>query len=226
MDVVLTCEHAGNRVPARYRARFVGAERLLASHSGWDPGALSVSRLLAKRWRAPLITCETTRLLVDTNRSPHNPAVFSRFTRSLPVGEREALLERHRDHWDRVRAALDAAGPRVLHVAVHSFTPVLRGETRAMDVGLLYDPSRAPERETAIAWQRRLRERHHDLRVRRNAPDRGATDGLTTALRRERSARRYVGIEIELNQRVVATRAGQRTLAAALAALRPVPDAT
>jgi predicted N-formylglutamate amidohydrolase len=114
----------------------------------------------------------------------------------------------------------------VLHFAVHSFTPVLRGETRAKDVGLHYDPSRGPERSAAIAWQRQLRESHPDLRVRRNAPYRGNADGLTTALRRERSARRYVGIEIELNQRVVATRDGQRALAAALAALHPVSDAT
>jgi predicted N-formylglutamate amidohydrolase len=91
-----------------------------------------------------------------------------------------------------------------------------------MDVGLLYDPARARERATAIAWQHELRERHPELRIRRNAPYRGTADGLTTALRRERSVRRYAGIEIELNQRIVATRAGQRALAAALATLRPV----
>jgi len=38
--LVLTCEHGGNRVPAAYRALFEGAEALLATHAGYDIGAL------------------------------------------------------------------------------------------------------------------------------------------------------------------------------------------
>jgi hypothetical protein len=55
--------------------------------------------------------------------------------------------------------------------------------------------------------------------VRRNAPYRGDSDGLTSALRRERSAERYLGIELELNQRLIATAAQRRAVAAAIAAL-------
>ena len=44
-----------------------------------------------------------------------------------------------------LRAAV-AARKQVLHVAVHSFTPVLHGERRNADVGLLYDPARPRER--------------------------------------------------------------------------------
>jgi hypothetical protein len=39
--------------------------------------------------------------------------------------------------------------------------------------------------------------------VRRNYPYRGNADGLTTALRRVHGADRYVGIEVELNQRLL-----------------------
>jgi hypothetical protein len=38
------------------------------------------------------------------------------------------------------------------------------------------------------------------LRVKKNYPYRGWTDGLTTTLRGKFPARRYVGIEIEVNQ--------------------------
>lgn len=213
---MLTCEHAGRRVPPEQRALFAGAARELASHRGWDPGALDVAQRLARASGAKLLAVTTTRLLVDPNRSAHNPRVFSRYTRGLPAPERAALLERHhRPHWQAVRAAVMRPGPPVLHLAVHSFTPVLRGARRDFEIGLLYDPSRAGERALAVRWQRRLRS--EGLRVRRNAPYRGTADGLPTALRRALPARRYTGFELELNQRVLARASQRRALAALLA---------
>jgi predicted N-formylglutamate amidohydrolase len=220
--VVVTCEHGGNRVPRRERALFARAGRLLDSHRGFDAGALDVARRLARAWRAPLVAATTTRLLVDVNRSPHNPRAFSALTRGLPRARRDALLARHhRPHWERVRRALTAAPERVLHVAVHSFTPVLRGARRDFGIGILYDPARRRERDRALAWQRRLADALPGVGVRRNAPYRGDADGLTTALRREMPASRYEGIELELNQRLIATAAQRRALAAAIAAVLP-----
>ncbi len=220
--MVVTCEHGGNRVPRRDRSLFAHAGRALASHRGFDAGALDVARRLARAWRAPLFSATTTRLLVDLNRSPHNPAVFSAHTRGLPRARRDALLDRHhRPHWRRVRAALaERTGP-VLHLAVHSFTPVLRGMRRDFGIGILYDPKRRAERSLALVWQRRLARALPGVGVRRNAPYRGDADGLTTALRRELPARHYLGIELELNQRLIASAAQRRALAAALAALLP-----
>jgi predicted N-formylglutamate amidohydrolase len=216
--VVVTCEHGGNRVPRSERALFARAGRVLASHRGYDAGALDVARRLARAWRSPLVAATTTRLLVDLNRSPHNPAVFSAWTRGLPRARRESLLARHhRPHWQRVRAAL-AAAP-ALHVAVHSFTPVLHHARRDFGIGILYDPARRGERLRALAWQQRLARALPGVGVRRNAPYRGSADGLTTALRRELPAGRYEGIELELNQRLIATPAQRRALAATIAAL-------
>lgn len=218
--VLVTCEHGGNRVPRRDRALFAHAGRVLASHRGFDPGALDVARRLARAWRAPLVFATTTRLLVDLNRSPHNPAVFSAHTRGLPRARREALLaEHHRPHWQRVRAVFAATRGGVLHLAVHSFTPVLCGVRREFGIGILYDPKRRGERSLALAWQRRLARALPGVGVRRNAPYRGDADGLTTALRREFPARQYLGIELELNQRLIASAAQRRALTAALAAL-------
>lgn len=216
--LLLTCEHGGHRVPGRWRALFRGQRRQLASAWGWDPGALDVARRLSRRLGAPLLAATTTRLLVDLNRSPHNPAVFSDRTRGLPRAERTALLDlHHRPHWDRVRAALAASGGPVLHVAVHSFAPVWRGVRRPFELGILYDPRRRGERSLAGAWKRSLEASAPALRVRRNAPYRGNADGLTTALRRELGASRYRGIELELNQRLLADASPRRELAALLA---------
>jgi predicted N-formylglutamate amidohydrolase len=216
--LLLTCEHGGNHLPPEWSTLFRGRKRLLASDRGWDPGALAVARHLARLLEAPLVAGTTTRLLVDLNRSPHNPAVFSELTRALPRHRREELLARHhRPHWDRVRASITAAKARVVHVGVHSFAPVWRGTRRPFEIGILYDPRRGQERSLARQWKRELEAALPELRVRRNAPYRGAADGLTTALRKEFPPRRYLGLELELNQRVISGASQQRVLARALA---------
>src|SRR5690349_3517443 len=105
--VVVTAEHGGNVVPREYRALFRARAKLLASHRGWDPGTLDLARRLGDALHAPLVAATTTRLLVDLNRSPHNPRAFSEITRRLPPADRRRLLEEHhRPHWDTVRARL------------------------------------------------------------------------------------------------------------------------
>lgn len=205
--VLVTAEHGGNDVPAEYRALFRGRKALLASHRGWDPGTLDLASRLATAMRAPLVSSAVTRLLVDLNRSPHNPRVFSEVTRPLPRAERLDLLERwHRPHWDATRSALAAALRAhgcALHIAIHSFTPVLAGVRRKPEVAVLYDPARPVERVLALGWARALAAALPSRIVRRNDPYRGSSDGLATAMRRELPASRYVGIEIEINQRLV-----------------------
>jgi len=206
-SVLVTAEHGGNDVPPDYRELFEGAKAELASHRGWDPGTLSLARSLAKGLGATPITSTVTRLLVDLNRSAHNPKVFSEFTRQLPRDERVALLEHyHRPHWDRARAAASrGTGARgvMLHLGVHSFTPILDDVVRTADIALLYDPARALELELATLWSHALSEALPDRVVRRNNPYRGAADGLTSALRRTFSGSRYLGLEIEVNQKHV-----------------------
>lgn len=206
--VLVTCEHGGNRVPARYRGLFRGRERVLMSHRGWDPGALVLARELAAGLGAPLIAATVSRLVVDLNRSKDNPSLLSRWTAALPEAERERLMREH--YWPyRERVEAEAMrlsrGGRVVHISVHTFTPVLRGERRTVDVGLLFDPAREGEVEVCRAWRRALVEGPPPGRgrfnVRENEPYLGTDDGLTTYLRTRLPASRYVGIELEVNQR-------------------------
>jgi predicted N-formylglutamate amidohydrolase len=221
--LLVTCEHGGHRVPRRYAALFRGKERLIASHRGWDPGALAFARSLARATGAELVAATATRLLVDLNRSPHNPRVFSDITRGLPLEKRrEMLAQHHAPHWHRVRESilrLRCTGRCVVHLGVHAFAPLLRGVRRDFEVGLLYDPRRSGERVLARSWQKRLRELAPQLRVRRNAPYRGDADGLTAALRREFGPRAYLGLELELNQRALGHAGQRRMLLSALSEL-------
>ena len=206
LAVLLTCEHAGRRVPERFRPLFAQRPEILDTHRAWDPGALALARALRARLGAPLFTVRLSRLLVDSNRSPGNPRIWSELSRTLPERERARLFRGHQRHWRRVERWLAeriAAGERAVHLGVHTFTPVLDGVERRCDVGVLFDPSRAFEREVASGLVRALGRRLPDLAVLRNAPYRGIDDGLTRGMRQRFAAECYAGLELEVNQRFV-----------------------
>jgi predicted N-formylglutamate amidohydrolase len=205
VSLVLSCEHAGREVPARHRSLFDGPEAraALESHRGWDPGAGDLARALATRLGAPLVVERTTRLLVECNRSIGHPQLWSEFSRNLPDQEKERLLaEIWRPHRDAVRRMIASQPPGlVVHVGVHSFTPVWRGRRRPTGLGLLCDPRRVREVRVVEEWRRALTVGEPEgLVVHRNRPYRGWTDGLVTALRSELPEPRYAGLELEVSQ--------------------------
>ncbi|MBW8364695.1 MAG: N-formylglutamate amidohydrolase [Rhizobium sp.] len=216
VHVLITCEHGGNRIPTRYHSLFAGFEALLHSHRGYDPGALAVARKLARVLDAPLFVSTTSRLLIDLNRSIGHPKLYSEATRDAPAAVRREILDRHylpyRTAVEAHVAAAIARGSRVIHLASHSFTPVLDGIVRNADIGLLYDPARAGEAELCRRWQARLKSQALELKVRRNYPYTGKSDGFTAFLRRRFPSDLYVGIELEINQKHVLP-GGRRWLA-------------
>ncbi|MBI4756774.1 MAG: N-formylglutamate amidohydrolase [Betaproteobacteria bacterium] len=206
---LITCEHGGNRVPEAYRALFAGHEELLATHRGWDPGALTLARDLARALDAPLYYATVSRLVIDLNRSIGHPRLYGEATRGAPRALRREILARHympyRTRVERhIRGAV-ADGRRVVHVSTHSFTPVLNGQVRQADVGLLYDPARPAEAALARLSQGALKSSAQELRVRRNYPYSGRSDGFTAYLRRCFPATAYAGIELEINQKQVSS---------------------
>lgn len=205
--ILITCEHGGNRIPSRYRHLFAGFEALLQTHRGYDAGALALARELASALAAPLFVSTTSRLLVDLNRSIGHPRLYSEATRGAPARVRSEILERYyRPHRNKVEADIAAAiarGNRVIHVASHSFTPVIDGAMRNADIGLLYDPARSGEVELCRRWQAQLQVLAPNLKVRRNYPYAGKSDGLAAYLRRRFPAEVYIGIELEINQQHV-----------------------
>lgn len=228
--LIVSCEHASAAVPRAYRALFASAraQRALESHRGSDIGAVAVARGFSRVFRSPLFEASATRLLVDTNRSLHHARLYSEFSRHLGPEERVEVLSRYyHPHRSQVRRAVLAVvkrGRRAVHVSVHSFTPRLAGQVRTADIGLLYDPARAPEAAFAARWRQRLALAAPSYRVRRNYPYRGAADGLCTWLRSEFSARSYVGIELEVNQSFFLNHdpAAQRALITALTRSLPL----
>jgi len=205
--LLITCEHGGNRIPAPYRPLFRGAGKLLDSHRGFDAGALPMARELAAALKAPLLSSTVSRLLVDLNRSVGHARFHLAAVRDAGPAVREAIVERYYQPYraqagQYVQQAVKR-GRRVIHVSSHSFTPVLDGDVRTADVGLLYDPARPGEVALCARWQAALKALAPHLNVRRNYPYAGKGDGLTRELRRRYSPRAYVGVELEINQKHV-----------------------
>lgn len=198
--LVLTCEHAGRDIPESAQSCFQTKEAhdALNSHEGYDPGAREIFDHLSGLATFSLAG-EVSRLVVELNRSPHHPKVFSRFTQSLPTSTREDLLmEIYKPFRNQVLQAVSQSTP-VLHLSVHTFTPELDGLARNCDLALLYDPSRSAEKILCNQFAAALK--GSTFRFRRNFPYRGIADGHTTALRKLFPDPQYSGIELEVNQR-------------------------
>lgn len=205
LHLLLSCEHGGNEVPPAYQSLFGDFAEQLETHRGYDIGALELARRLSAALGAPLVEATLTRLLVDLNRSLHNRrTLFSDVTRALPQKEKDRIVQRYYLPYRRqVRYEIEwllARHRRVVHIAVHSFTPELKGERRNAEIGLLYDPQRRREADFCRQWQAHLRKLAPAIRVRRNYPYRGVSDALVTTLRRSLPEDSYLGLELEVNQ--------------------------
>lgn len=206
LALFFSVEHAGNRVPPEYAELFTGRESTLASHRGYDPGAGELAVRFSTRFHAPVERAGITRLLVDQNRSVHNRrSLFSEFTQKLPVNEKKKILDNY--YWpyqsvvrNRIADLVTESG-LVLHLAIHSFTPELDGAVRNCDIGLMYDPDRELELDFCRRWQLGINRLEPSLRVRRNYPYRGTSDGIVPALRKIFPGDRYIGLQIEINQK-------------------------
>ncbi|MBM4253973.1 MAG: N-formylglutamate amidohydrolase [Deltaproteobacteria bacterium] len=223
--IVLTCEHGGNEIPREFARVFAGNRSVLKTHRGLDIGALAVATSLSQALSTPLFHVTISRLLIDLNRSLHHPKLFSEFTRDLDRDSRAEIIKAyylpHRHTVERWIEREVKRGNRVMHIGVHSFTPVLNDEVRNADIGILYDPRRRGEKWLAsrFAALAKTHSESNHWRVRKNYPYHGAADGFTTALRRKFTATKYFGIELELNQAIVGTSSGRRAMSTLMAAV-------
>lgn len=213
MKLILTCEHASNQLPAAFK-KAVPTE-VLKTHRAYDIGAQAVFRKLV-RFAKPEFCCEAkfSRLFVDLNRTITNKSAFSDYYKVLENRDKAAAEKakvQATAYWKEYRekiesfvaAAIRSAGNKgatIVHLGIHSFTPVLNGKVRNTDIGILYDPARPQERAYAQVIKDEIKRLYPAMKVRFNYPYKGTSDGLTTTVRKKFGPR-YVGIEIEINQK-------------------------
>ena len=202
MKLILSCEHAENSLPQQFK--FIKNENDLVwnTHRAYDPGAFKLFQELSKI-ADDSFYYKFSRLLIEPNRSLHHRNLFSEYSKSLTAEQKELLIEsfylKYRNEVEQCVTKYVEVGEEVIHISVHSFTPVLNAVERQTDIGLLYDPSQKEERLFAIQFKEQLL-KEMDLKIKFNYPYFGKSDGFTTYLRKK-FKQHYIGLELEVNQK-------------------------
>jgi predicted N-formylglutamate amidohydrolase len=145
---LVTCDHASNRVPTWVDGGDLGIPlEDMARHIAWDVGAAGVASALGRHLDSPVILSDFSRLVIDPNRGEDDPTlVMKLYDGTIIPANRHAgpeEVERRLDllyrPYHAAYARLAALRPDRVIVALHSFTPCLRGRApRPWHVGVLY----------------------------------------------------------------------------------------
>lgn len=223
---LLLGDHAGIAIPAALGTLGLGAADL-ARHIACDIGVKGLGEALAERLDAVFVHQRYSRLVVDCNRDPQAPdAIPERSDGTVIPGnvgldatDRAARIAAvHAPYQAAIAAEIARRAEPPILVSLHSFTPVMAGQARPWDVGILHD---AGEVRFAHAMRDALAARG-DLVVGDNEPYR--MDSIDYTVPRHAYAAGLAYAEIEVRQDHLADAAGQRRWAAIIeAALRAAP---
>jgi predicted N-formylglutamate amidohydrolase len=229
-DVVLTADHAGRLIPTRL-GRLGVAENELDRHIAWDIGIAGVTEHLSAALDATAVLQAFSRLVIDCNRDPSVATSIPEISELTPIPGNVAISKAEREtrvreifvpYHARIAGLLDAraaAGRRTVLVAMHSFTPVFKGESRAVQVGVLFNR----DVRLASALLALLRA-ERDIVVGENAPY-AITDTSDYTVPVHGEKRGLPHVEIEIRQDLIVDAAGQAAWAARFARLLPAADA-
>ena len=217
---LLTCDHASRRIPQALGTLGL-TERELATHIAWDIGAAAVARSLSQQLDAPVILQNYSRLVIDCNRQidASDSIVLSSDCVRIPgneaLGDSAAEARRteifHPYH-DALRSMLGQrvrVGRPTIVIAVHSFTPIMRGAARPWHAGLMYRRS-----SFAPVFLQTLRQNTH-LQIGDNEPY-GIADGIDYSIPHHCESRGIAHAGLEIRQDLITEEAGQREWATLL----------
>lgn len=226
--LILTCEHASNRVPRPLRSS-ASDQAWLGTHWGYDIGARTVVRELTRRTSSLSICARFSRLVCDPNRPPDHLDYVRRTVEGTELGFNKTLDEaelrrRTRTYHKPYHRAVDRAiedrrmvPGELLLCSVHSFTPIWNQRIRPMDIGILFNECEAVSRRLATLLSA------EGFETALNQPY-SARDGLAYAVERHGRAHGVMNVELEINQALICTparaRKVARRIARALLALR------
>jgi predicted N-formylglutamate amidohydrolase len=229
-DFLLTADHAGRAIP-RGLGRLGLADNELDRHIAWDIGIAGVTERLSGALDAKAVMQTYSRLVIDCNRDPSVASSIPEMSEATEIPGNLGLsdeahtarrLEIFEPYHARIRALLDArqaAARRTVFVAMHSFTPVFKGESRAMQVGVLYNRD---ARLAAIMLD--LLRAEGDLVVGDNAPY-AVSDVTDYGVPVHAEGRGLPHVEIEIRQDLIATEMRQADWAVRFARLLRAADA-
>jgi len=212
-DIFLTADHAGRAIP-RTLGRLGVSDADMQRHIAWDIGIAGVTERLSELLDATAVLQTYSRLVIDCNRDPSWPTAMPEISEYTPIpgnvglsaeGKADRVAEIFTPYHGRIRALLDArADRRTVLVAMHSFTPSFKGESRAMHVGMLYNKD---ARLAAILMD--LLRQEPNLVVGDNAPY-AVTEDSDYGIPTHGEKRGLAHVEVEIRQDLITSPEGQR----------------
>ena len=150
LPILLVCDHASHRFPKTLGD--MGLDPFARRcHLAVDIGAGPVTESLAKSLGVTAVVHNYSRLVVDCNRQLMDPSAFLQYGDGILVPGNRNLHQDDKDlrasalYWpyhytiDEQVQRLRKAGPPPAFISIHSFTPVLNGESRKWEMGILWD---------------------------------------------------------------------------------------
>ncbi|HVC63358.1 MAG TPA: N-formylglutamate amidohydrolase [Acetobacteraceae bacterium] len=229
-DFLLTADHAGRMIPRRL-GRLGLPESELGRHIAWDIGIAGVTERLSAALDATAVLQTYSRLVIDCNRDPSMVSSMPEVSETTLIPGNAALSgadraarvrEIFRPYHARIEALLDARAAtrrRTVLVAMHSFTPVFKGESRAVQAGVLFNRD---ARLAAVLLT--LLRAEGDIAVGENAPY-AMSDTSDYGVPMHGEKRGLPHVEIEIRQDLIAGEPGQAAWAARFARLLPAAAA-
>ena len=222
---LVTCDHAANTVPVEVGNGSLGlSDADMNRHIAYDVGAAGLARALARRLDAPAILSNFSRLVIDPNRGEDDPTLLMKlYDGTIIPANRHAgpdELERRKAQCYRPYHAaltkLAARRPDTVILAIHSYTPQLRGHPpRPWEAAVLH----ATDGRLARPVIDRLRALGR-FPVGDNEPYSGHLPG--DSIDKHALAHDRLNVLVEVRNDLIGTEAGQQAWAETLA---PVLDA-
>ncbi len=144
---LVTCDHATNRVSDDLGGSLGISDADMARHIAYDVGAAGLARALGEALDSPVICSDFSRLVIDPNRGEQDPTLVMKLydgtiipaNRHVDAVETERRLQTLYRPYHAAYAKLAARQPDTVILAIHSFTPCLKGRPpRPWHIGVLY----------------------------------------------------------------------------------------
>jgi len=148
--VLLICDHASCRFPQALGD--MGLDPFARRcHLAIDIGAGKLTEKIAKSLGFTAVIAQYSRLVIDCNRQLMDPGAFLEYGDGIVVPGNRNLTQADKDaradaiYWPYHNAIEDqitrlrAVGPAPAFISIHSFTPVLNGVARDVQMGVLWD---------------------------------------------------------------------------------------
>lgn len=151
--VLLVCDHASRLFPKALGT--MGLDPFARRcHLALDIGAGSLTETIADNLGVTAVLCQYSRLVVDCNRVLMDPGAYLEYGDGVIVPGNRNLHAADKDkraneiYWPYHKAIeeqinrLRDGGVQPVFVAIHSFTPVMNGQSRTWEMGVLWDKDR------------------------------------------------------------------------------------